>query len=151
VRLVILESPYAGEIRLNLAYAHACMRDCLERNEAPFASHALYTLPGVLDDSVSEERTLGIEAGLAWGRMADATVVYVDRSISKWMRQGIERAVSEGRAVEVRSLYGDSAALLSGLAVVAEIRAHGNRPEIGDRELDSPLPLAPNVIEARKK
>lgn len=27
--LVLLESPYAGDIEANLTYARACMRDCL--------------------------------------------------------------------------------------------------------------------------
>jgi len=49
------------------------------RGEAPYASHALYTQPGVLDDSIPVERETGIEAGLEWGAKADATVVYVDR------------------------------------------------------------------------
>ena len=40
--LVLLESPYAGYVERNLAYARACMRDCLLRGEAPFASHLLY-------------------------------------------------------------------------------------------------------------
>lgn len=48
--LVIIESPYAGDVDRNLEYLRAAMRDCLKRGEAPFASHALYTQPGVLDD-----------------------------------------------------------------------------------------------------
>lgn len=40
--LVLLESPYAGYVERNLAYARACARDCLLRGEAPFASHLLY-------------------------------------------------------------------------------------------------------------
>lgn len=54
--LVLLESPYAGNVELNVTYARACMRDCLKRGEAPFASHLLYTQPGVLDDLVPNER-----------------------------------------------------------------------------------------------
>ena len=38
---VIIESPYAGEIDKNTAYARRCMRDSLDRGEAPFASHLL--------------------------------------------------------------------------------------------------------------
>jgi hypothetical protein len=61
--------------------------------------------PGILDDAKPEERTLGIEAGLAWGPVAQATVVYVDRGISESMWQGIDRAEAEGRLVEWRSLH----------------------------------------------
>lgn len=47
MRLVIIESPFAGDVVRNLRYLRACMRDCLRRGEAPYASHALYTQPGV--------------------------------------------------------------------------------------------------------
>ena len=72
MRLVIIESPYAGNVPLNLLYLRACMRDCLSRGEAPFASHALYTQPGVLDDGDPAERAHGIEAGFAWRAVAHA-------------------------------------------------------------------------------
>ncbi len=109
MRLVILESPYGSddpaEVAANVVYAHACLHDCLVvHGEAPFASHLLYTQPGVLNDRQSADRRLGIEAGLAWGAEADATVVYTDRGISEGMRQGIERAIEENRPVEYRSL-----------------------------------------------
>lgn len=108
MRLVILESPFAAPtpegVLENISYARACMRDCLNRGEAPYASHLLYTQPGVLDDTVAHERALGIEAGLRWGRYASATVVYVDRGVSRGMRMGIERAEKEGREVLYRWL-----------------------------------------------
>lgn len=108
-RLVILESPFAGDVERNVAYARRAMRDCLLRGEAPFASHLLYTQPGVLDDDVPEERAMGIEAGLCWGTAAaDATVVYADHGISRGMQMGIDRAKAEGRPVEWRSLGADA-------------------------------------------
>lgn len=82
-RLVIVESPYAGDIEENLRYLRAAMRDCLLRGEAPFASHGLYTQPGVLRDEIPEEREHGITAGFAWRRVSCATVVYTDLGISK--------------------------------------------------------------------
>src|ERR1700743_3548010 len=100
MKLVILESPYAGDTARNIDYAHQCIKDCLRRGEAPIASHILYTT--ALDDAVPEERALGIEAGLAWGKVADLTVVYTDFGISAGMRQGIDRARAEGRPVEFR-------------------------------------------------
>lgn len=105
MRRVILESPYAGDIERNLTYARACLHDCLLRGEAPIASHLLYTQPGVLDDNKPGERQLGIEAGLVWGELAEATVVYTDYGISKGMRFGIEMAEKNGRPVEYRNLY----------------------------------------------
>jgi hypothetical protein len=104
LRLVILESPYAGDVGANIAFARQCVADCLNRGEAPLASHLLYTQPGILDDNVPAERELGIAAGLAWGRFAEATVVYLDRGTSRGMEQGIARARQEGRPVEYRYL-----------------------------------------------
>lgn len=105
MRRVILESPYAGDVERNVEYARACLRDSLMRGEAPIASHLLYTQPGVLDDDMPAERKLGIEAGLAWGVSADATVVYVDHGYSTGMMEGVKRAYLERRTVEVRTLY----------------------------------------------
>lgn len=106
MRLVILESPYAGNVEANIAYARICVRDSLRRGEAPIASHLLYTQPGVLNDEIASERQLGIDAGLAWRRVADASVVYTDRGISEGMRKGIEAALETGIPVEYRSIYG---------------------------------------------
>ena len=106
MRLVILESPYAGDINHNVAYARACVRDSLLRGEAPMASHLLYTQEGILCDEIPDERQLGIDAGLAWGRAAIATVVYTDLGISRGMKLGIAAATDEGRAVEFRELGG---------------------------------------------
>lgn len=102
--LVLIESPYAGDVETNLAYLRAAMRDSLMRGEAPFASHALYTQPGVLDDTDRHERALGIAAGLSWGARASKTVVYVDRGVSYGVADGILDAHASDRAVEFRSL-----------------------------------------------
>lgn len=102
--LVIIESPYAGAITRNLEYARKCMRDCFMRGEFPFASHLLYTQNGILDDTIPEERKLGINAGLVWGKNASKTVVYTDLGITKGMKQGIKRAKDEGRVVEIRKI-----------------------------------------------
>lgn len=103
-KLVIIESPFAGDVHRNIEYARLALKDALDRGEAPFASHLLYTQPGVLNDLVPAERKLGIEAGLAWGQAADLTAVYFDLGISEGMRQGIARAQAEGRPVEYRSI-----------------------------------------------
>lgn len=102
MRLVLLESPYAGDVVRNTEYARDALLDCLYRGEAPFASHLLYTQ--VLADDEPAERLRGINAGLAWGMVADATVVYVDLGVTRGMNIGIAAAHAEGRVVEVRSL-----------------------------------------------
>jgi len=102
--LVIIESPFAGDIEKNIKFARACMRDSLSRGEAPLASHLLYTQEGILRDSIPEERKWGIEAGLAWGKKAAKTIVYTNLGISGGMHKGIERAKNEGREIEYREL-----------------------------------------------
>lgn len=102
ILLVIIESPFAGDIAANTAYARECMLDSLRRGEAPFASHLLYTQ--VLEDSDVRERGLGIAAGLAWGQAADLTAVYRDLGVSAGMRLGIASAQHLGRRVEYRTI-----------------------------------------------
>lgn len=104
MRLVILESPYAGDIEANVEYARACVRDALSRGDAPIASHLLYTQPGILRDEVPAERQWGIDAGLAWKEVAHGTVVYTDKGITKGMEYGIEAAITHGIPVEYREL-----------------------------------------------
>ncbi len=103
-RPVIVESPFAGDRTLNLRYLRACMRDCLLKGDAPYASHGLYTQEGVLKDEVPEERMHGIHAGFAWREKAEATIVYQDLGISKGMQYGIDHAQKLGHAIEYRSL-----------------------------------------------
>ncbi|KAB1661562.1 hypothetical protein F8O07_06565 [Pseudoclavibacter sp. CFCC 13796] len=104
MRVVVVESPYAGTVYENVTYARECLADCLSRGEAPFASHLLYTQDGVLDDHDPFQRDLGISAGLAIAERADATVVYVDHGITPGMRAGIRAALRAGRVVEYRGL-----------------------------------------------
>jgi hypothetical protein len=121
-RLVILESPFAGDIELNVAYARACVAHSLSVGEAPIASHLLYTQPGILRDDVPGERAAGIEAGLAWGFVAEATVVYLDLGESSGMTKGIERAKKEWRRVERRFLPDfDRGALMESLKADAGV------------------------------
>lgn len=123
MRLVIIESPYAGGeqphpedvivdawgdvfipgggfgrdrdlreaiIDRNTKYARRALLDSLERGEAPYASHLLYTQ--VLDDSTPEQRQHGLEAGWAWQSSADAIVVYTDFGVSDGMQAAIDMA-----------------------------------------------------------
>ena len=106
-KLVALESPFAGDVERNIRYGRACMKDCLQRGEAPFASHLLYTQEGVLDDTIPEERSLGIEAGLAIEEKLEVTVVYTDLGISPGMEYGIQRAKMVPRPVVYRQLKGE--------------------------------------------
>lgn len=108
MRLVIIESPYAGNVEANVAYARRCVRDSLLRGEAPIASHLLYTQPGILNDEIPTERRHGIDAGLAWLAVAQASVVYIDRGISRGMEYGIAAARSADIPVEFREIEWDA-------------------------------------------
>ena len=104
---VVVESPFAGDVERNLRYVRAAMHDCLIRGEAPYASHALYTQEGVLDDDIPEERELGIHAGFAFRSQCQKTVVYEDLGISRGMQYGIDHAEKLGHPVEYRKLPAD--------------------------------------------
>lgn len=120
MEFVIVESPFAtNTITLangnlyevfeneNIAYARACLHDCLvNHEEAPYASHLLYTQPGILDDTVPEERKLGIEAGLEISRSAKKRLFYVDRGFSSGMKWGFKFAQEIGQVCEIRQLGG---------------------------------------------
>jgi hypothetical protein len=101
---IVIESPFAGNLCKNLKFLRACMRECLLRGEAPYASHALYTQEGVLRDEDPEERRLGMEAGWRWGQAAQKVVVYDNLGVSEGMEKGIERAKELGIPIEYRKL-----------------------------------------------
>lgn len=104
MRRVVLESPYGGDVEDNVAYARRCIRDCLDRGEAPIASHLLFTQPNILDDAVPEERTLGINAGLAWHLVSESVVFYCDRGWSSGMGGAEKHAKDNGLMIEYRWL-----------------------------------------------
>ena len=107
MKLVIIESPYAGDVEKNVKYARMCVKDSLARGEAPIASHLLYTQEGILDDNNPEERQWGIDAGLAWRKVAETTVVYTDLGISGGMKYGIKAAEAAGIPIEYRRILGE--------------------------------------------
>ena len=100
--LVIIESPFAGEVERNKIYCKRCILDSLRRGEAPFASHALYTQ--VLEDTIEDERRLGMEAGFSLIRYSEYTVAYIDYGISSGMSEGIKIARDMGHVVEERKI-----------------------------------------------
>lgn len=130
MKLVIIESPYAASpeaieraltlnpvlstiareqyvVSQNLGYLRAALHDCLvNHEEAPFASHGLYTQEGVLFDPYPSDRRLGILAGFSWRKVADKTVVYTDKGISPGMELGIEAAEKMGHKIQYRSIPG---------------------------------------------
>lgn len=102
--LVLIESPFAGYVERNIAYARACVRDSLLKGEYPWCSHLFYTQEGILNDNIPEERQMGIDVGLEWGAKSDKTIVYDDLGISRGMKYGIQNAEKAGRPIEYRKL-----------------------------------------------
>lgn len=103
---VIIESPYAGEVTRNLAYARAAMADAIKRGEAPLAPHLIYTQPGILQDLDPDQRALGMECGFTWGEWSDAVVVYEDLGVSPGMKKAIEHYGKEKKRIEYRTIPG---------------------------------------------
>jgi len=102
MKRVIIESPYAGDVDKNISYARLCLKDSLIRGEAPIASHLLHTQ--VLDDTIEEERGMGIKAGLEWLWVAELMAVYVDLGISQGMKSAINEALINGIQIEYRTI-----------------------------------------------
>lgn len=108
MKRVVIESPYysadKAEQERNISYALECLRDSLQRGEAPFASHLLYTR--VLDDANVEERRLGMQAAMEWIDHSETTAIYIDLGVSPGMRLGIQQAYVPFR-IAVRTLRGN--------------------------------------------
>lgn len=102
--LVIVESPFGGDVEYNIAYAKRAVHDCMIRGEAPIASHLLFTQPGVLDDDKPEERKLGIACGLAWYQAKVLVAAYVDLGISPGMKDALEYADATMTPIEYRTI-----------------------------------------------
>ena len=113
---VVLESPFqvrtlnvrGGQVHLttedNVAYAQACVRDCLRREEAPLVPDFVFTQ--TLDLTDPHQKWDRGQAALPAKR-----VVYVDRGIDDAMAGGILEARELGQEVEYRQLEGEWAIL----------------------------------------
>lgn len=102
MKLVVIESPYAGDTAKNILYAQLCCIDSLDRGEYPYASHLFY--PQIISDEDPLLRELGMEAGFAWGFHADMIAVYTDLGVSPGMEHGIVRAAMRKTPIVCRVL-----------------------------------------------
>ncbi len=110
IKRVVVESPYGGtdeQVKQNIKYARSCVRDCLNRGEVPFASHLLYTQPGILNDNVPSERKLGIEAGFELTNDFDLVAIYTDLGLTHGMVKGLKARKELGKTIEERTLGKD--------------------------------------------
>jgi hypothetical protein len=101
---VIIESPYRAHtseaVYTNTTYLNECIRDSLDRGEAPFASHMMYTT--TLNDCHAGERELGISCGYAWWPNAELIAFYVDHGWSEGMLAARDRATALGKRIAIR-------------------------------------------------
>lgn len=104
---VVIETPYQQDREFFAEYAKRCMRDSLQRDEAPLASHLLYAHSGVLSDDVQKERNEGMIAGLAWVDVADSVIFYCDYGYSKGMIWMYGLACKEGKLISERHIESD--------------------------------------------
>lgn len=107
--LVIVESPFMGssqaETKRHIKYAKQCVRDSIDRGEAPLAFHLLYTHKGILNDRDPRERALGIVTSFEWHRKANVIAVYEDLGISAGMKKAIEQAERGGFGKDIQIEY----------------------------------------------
>lgn len=68
-RRVVIESPYAGNIVDNEAFALSMCAMAAKQGYAPFASHLFY--PQFLRESLPADRAVGLQCGMAWLEAAD--------------------------------------------------------------------------------
>lgn len=95
---VVIESPFSGDVEGNRIFALACMKFCLDREEAPMVPHLLY--PRVLTKYNLAEREKGIQAGLSWVPVAQKSVVFTNKGLTQGMIRGIAKAEACGIEVE---------------------------------------------------
>lgn len=92
MKLVYICSPYratdAETLQRNIEYAKTLTRAALLRGECPVTTHIYMTQ--CLDESIGEERKIGLAAGTEILRRCDLVIV------------GMKYGVSEGMAAEIR-------------------------------------------------
>lgn len=100
--LVVIESPFAGDIERNLDYLRRCVLNCLSCDENPIASHGFF--PQFLDDNDPVERELGIQLGYEWAYRADYVIFFIDLGWSSGMIRARELYDKLGVDYELRRL-----------------------------------------------
>ena len=87
-RKIYVASRYAGDVDANVSAAVTYCRLVIDEGYMPVASHLLY--PQILNDSIPEERELGLLFGLAL--LAACDEVWVFGEVSPGVAQEIEEA-----------------------------------------------------------
>jgi hypothetical protein len=92
-QIVYIASPYAGDTEINVEFAVEACRYCIEQGYTPIAPHLIY--PQILNDSVPEQREIGLELGKRLLEVADELWLCGDR-ISDGMYAELIAAMSLG-------------------------------------------------------
>src|SRR5258708_2471514 len=87
--LTFICSPFSGLVERNVAYAKDAMRDALKLGWAAYAPHLIF--PEYLDDSIPDEREMGIVSGMTLLDQAEILAVYCDFGVTAGMRREIDR------------------------------------------------------------
>jgi hypothetical protein len=100
-----IESPYAAQsedlMLTHILYARMACSWAIKQGYSPYASHLLYTQPGILNDDKPEERALGFELATAMvKKCADVSLFFMDLGESSGMKYGRELALKEGIPTE---------------------------------------------------
>lgn len=103
MKKIFICSPYAGNIGRNVKIAQALCRLAIKAGYAPFAPHLLY--PGLVDDSIEEERAAGISRGLAFMEVCAEVWVYAANGLSRGMLQEINQALKLGKPITILNDY----------------------------------------------
>lgn len=110
--VVVVESPYSGDIEKNTQYALLCMRDSyINHGEAPVLAHLLWTRidtrptpTGEFIPDDEEGRKRGLERCRLLRKTIGRVVFYTDRGWSNGMNRALEEAKADGVQVEERSI-----------------------------------------------
>ena len=93
MKLIYVASPLSGDVEKNIEFAKEACRAVIDSGCAFFAPHLLY--PSILDDTVLEERKLGMDMGLTVLTKCDELWAFGNR-ISEGMAAEIQEAERHG-------------------------------------------------------
>lgn len=101
--VVMIESPYSGDVEANEDYARTALWDSLERGEAPIATHLLWTQ--VWDDTCEKTRSTALSRCRTLRNRVDNVVFYVDLGFSDGMKRALAECIEDDLSYEFRSGY----------------------------------------------
>jgi hypothetical protein len=116
--VVVLESPYSGDIPLHIVYGQRAMADARTRGEIVLMPHLLWTqhhlAPHFYVDDWDEKyeipnggRDVSLEQIKVLRERADKVIFYTDYGMSSGMQHGLDHCKAKGIPYETRSIGKD--------------------------------------------